>query len=89
MAVAEKTTVERTVTEEGFTLKLTVDEAETLVAVLARVGGSPDQSPRGNAESVLDALIAAGARTYYPQPQGHPVHLLRGFVAFDDYPAEV
>ncbi|GAB1326939.1 hypothetical protein [Streptomyces sennicomposti] len=35
MAVAEKTTVERVVTTDGFTLKLTVEEAETLVAVLA------------------------------------------------------
>jgi predicted RecB family endonuclease len=88
VATAEKTTVERVVTEEGFTLKLTVDEAETLVAVLSQVGGSPSRSPRGVAERVLETLVEAGARTYYPRPVGHPVNLARGSVRFDDYPAE-
>ncbi|MFD5161013.1 hypothetical protein ACFWMJ_23540 [Streptomyces hawaiiensis] len=88
MATAEKTTVERVVTEDGFTLKLTVDEAETLVAVLAQVAGSPTTSPRGLAEGVLKVLVESGVRTYWPRIAGHPANLTRGAVRFDDYPEE-
>ncbi|MFF9525393.1 hypothetical protein ACF1DV_25940 [Streptomyces achromogenes] len=86
MAVAEKTTVERVVTEDGFTLKLTVDEAETLVAVLARVGGSPHESPRGNAEAVMKALSGAGVRNYWVED--HPSDLASGSIQFADYGTE-
>lgn len=85
MAKAEKTTVERVVLEDGFTLKLTVDEAETLVAVLARVGGSPSVSPRGKSGDVLTALLDAGVRDYYPAADDHPVRLATGSVQFNDY----
>jgi hypothetical protein len=88
MAAAEKTTVERVVTEEGFTLKLTVNEAETLVAVLAQVGGDPVTSPRGLAEGVLTSLMGAGVRGYWPTKIDHPSSLTRGHITFMDYPAE-
>ncbi|WP_432157794.1 hypothetical protein [Streptomyces sp. bgisy153] len=89
MATAEKTTVERVVTETGgFVLKLTVDEAETLVAVLSQVGGDPTASPRGVAEHVLETLVESGVRTYWPRVAGHPANLARGSVRFDDYPEE-
>ncbi|MEV0444042.1 hypothetical protein AB0I84_18745 [Streptomyces spectabilis] len=88
MAIAEKHTVERVVTEESFALTLSVAEAETLVAVLAHVGGDPDESPRGKAESVLEALMATGVRTYYPSPADHPNALARGSVVFNDYETE-
>lgn len=86
MAVAEKTTVERVVTEAGFTLKLTVEEAETLVAVLARVGGSSAESPRGHAGDIIEALQAAGVRDYWVD--GHPSGLASGSIQFRDYPTE-
>ncbi|MEU0860642.1 hypothetical protein ABZ352_35545 [Streptomyces griseofuscus] len=86
MAVAEKTTVERVVTEDGFTLKLTVEEAETLVAVLSRVGGSPYTSPRKHAGAVLDALREAGTRAYWEDD--HPPDQATGSIQFDDYPVE-
>lgn len=86
MAVAEKTTIERVVTEDGFTLKLSVNEAEALVAVLARVGGSPTDSPRGDAKSVLRALQNAGSRDYLSE--GHPLRYLRGSMQFADYDEE-
>ncbi|MET9126930.1 hypothetical protein [Streptomyces sp. NPDC004528] len=85
MASAEQATVERVVTEKGFTLKLTVDEAETLVAVLARVGGSPSDSPRGLSEGVMDSLVSAGVRSHFPTSAGHPTNLARGSINFDDY----
>ncbi|MFE0326304.1 hypothetical protein ACFW08_05745 [Streptomyces sp. NPDC058960] len=88
MAAAEKTTIARVVMEDGFTLKLTVDEAETLVAVLACVGGSPDTSPRGLAEGVLKSLIDVGVRNYWPRLSDHPASLTRGSVQFNDYAAE-
>lgn len=86
MAQAEKTTVERVVIEEGFTLKLTVGEAEALVAVLAKVGGSPADSPRGDTENVLKALRAAGSRDYWSE--NHPLKYVRGSLQFADYNEE-
>jgi len=88
VATAEKITVERVVTEEGFVLKLTVDEAETLVTVLSRVGGNPIFSPRGKTEGVLSALIEAGAPNYWPNKPGRPSGLAEGTVQFRDYPEE-
>ncbi|MEU3986109.1 hypothetical protein AB0F77_39635 [Streptomyces sp. NPDC026672] len=88
MAHAEKTTAERVVKEAGFTLKLTVDEAEALVAVLAQVGGDRESSPRTHSEGVLEVLVDAGVRTYYPAGPGHPARLLRGVTIFDDYSEE-
>ncbi|MGV9546821.1 hypothetical protein [Streptomyces ardesiacus] len=74
------------VTESGFTLKLSIDEAEALVAVLANVGGSPTESPRGDVESVLKALQSAGSRDYWSD--GHPLKYLSGSMQFADYDEE-
>ncbi|KUF18838.1 hypothetical protein [Streptomyces silvensis] len=88
MATAEKSTVERVVTEEGFVLHLSTAEAETLVAVLAHVGGDPEESPRGDAERVLNALRDSGVRNFYPKHTDHPSRLAHGSITFDDYATE-
>jgi hypothetical protein len=41
-------------------LSLSKDEAATLAAILAYVGGSPSRSPRGHADSISSALREAG-----------------------------
>jgi hypothetical protein len=41
-------------------LSLSKDEAATLAAILAYVGGSPSRSPRGHADSISSALRDAG-----------------------------
>lgn len=42
--------------EERIVLELTREEAEAMQVVFARVGGSPDRSPRGRIENISDAL---------------------------------
>jgi hypothetical protein len=62
MAKIEQTTVIETVTTEvkrpAYILTLSQNEAETLVAVLDRVGGHMNGS-HGYADAVLEALIGA------------------------------
>jgi len=65
MAKAEKTKIERVITEEGVVLQLTMPEARALFAILWRVGGSPVTSPRGLADGIRNALTEAA--TGYPQ----------------------
>ena len=48
--------------QQVYKLTLTQDEAETLSVVLAKVGGDPDRTGRGNTEAIFDALEAAGVR---------------------------
>lgn len=49
-------------TFKEVTLTLTSEEAEALVSVLMRVGGTPTKSPRGNIESILEALRNLGVK---------------------------
>jgi hypothetical protein len=39
-----------------YVLELTEDEAKFLVGVLNRIGGSPENSPRGISDDILSAL---------------------------------
>lgn len=50
------------VVPETVTLTLTMNEAQTIADIFAKVGGSPDGSRRGYVEAVSDALLDAGVR---------------------------
>lgn len=56
MAKAEKTTVEKVVTEDGTVLTLNEAETRAVYAALLRVGGDPTESPRGLIDGVRDAI---------------------------------
>jgi hypothetical protein len=78
--------VEKTVLVEEeykeYVLRLTEDEAKTLVVILRRVGGSPDFI-RGDAERVLDALKSTiGNYTANEKEQ------LKGHLVFGDIEAK-
>jgi hypothetical protein len=68
MAKAEKTTiikrVIKTTEKPGITLTLSMPEASTLIAMAAKVGGNPDNSPRGWLNNIFAALQSAGAEGY-------------------------
>ncbi len=42
---------------ESLTLTLDEKELKTLVAILNRIGGCPDKSPRKHAGNILDAIM--------------------------------
>jgi hypothetical protein len=44
-----------------YTLTLSEEEVDTLIAVSARIGGSSHNSPRGHMDTIRNALTAAGA----------------------------
>jgi hypothetical protein len=44
---------------ESLTLTLNEQEAKTLVAILSRIGGCPDNSPRKHAANILEAIMCA------------------------------
>ncbi|MGW1673272.1 hypothetical protein [Streptomyces sp. NPDC002324] len=78
MAEAKRTIIEQEVTETkkvpAVTLTLTVEEAETLMAVGAKVGGDRYTSPRKHYEAVTKALRNAGVRDFTasgPHPYKH------------------
>lgn len=92
----ETRTVQKTITVEErvptITLTLSTDEAETLRAILCRISGSPDSSPREHTDFIDEALRDAGVRDW--ALAGHPHELVndeRNYsgILFDDYPAEV
>lgn len=58
MANSNKVTVEKVVTvkQEVVNLELSVDEAETLLFILHRIGGDPDTTPRGTIDNISSAL---------------------------------
>ncbi|MEU6704742.1 hypothetical protein [Streptomyces wuyuanensis] len=81
MAEAQKTT--RTVVEKTFTLTLSVDEAETLMAVGAKIAGDQVDSPRKHFEAIVRALGKAGARDFTASKyEEHPHRLLTGGLTF-------
>jgi hypothetical protein len=96
MAVAEKRVERRVIEDVTVTLKLSEDEARTLVAVLMLTAGSRKTSPREHVVNILDALRRAGATR--PDPFGgalatnkaferaDPSNLAEGMVRFRDYP---
>jgi hypothetical protein len=72
--MAEATTQVRTIREKTVNLTLSTDEAETLMAILAKVGGHRERSPRKHVEAVTVALSKAGLRPYHSA--SHPYSLL-------------
>jgi len=61
MAKATKVSAKTVVVEpEKFVLELSTDEAQMLVDVLNRVGGHPEKTDRGHADSVRLALERKG-----------------------------
>ncbi|MGI5196952.1 hypothetical protein ACQEVY_25535 [Streptomyces sp. CA-288835] len=68
MAEAAKTTVSKTIERvekvPAITLTVSIEEAETLMAVGAKIGGDPEHSPRKHYAAVTEALRDAGVRDY-------------------------
>lgn len=86
MAVAEVETVK--VVTVGYVLRLSEEEVDAMIAVFARIGGSPDNSPRKHTDAVKDALQLAGAPHFddtvaYNQHEDDMVH--RSGIRFTDY----
>jgi hypothetical protein len=79
--MAEATKSTKVVREDEFTLKLTTDEAETLTAILAKVGGDSKRTPRGHAETIAKALALAGVRNFTADGE-HPFKYLNGSLMF-------
>lgn len=44
---------------ESVTLNLSEDEVNTLIAIMARIGGSPTHSPRRHVSAISNALYKA------------------------------
>lgn len=79
MAEARKHVERKYVEETTITLTLDAVEAETVLAVLAKVGGDPELSTRQHSNAVLEALEGAGLR-YYGRPI---VNSLSGHLIFE------
>ncbi|MFF5371357.1 hypothetical protein [Streptomyces sp. NPDC013187] len=81
MAEAKRTIIEQEVTETkkvpAVTLTLTIEEAETLMAVGSRIAGDRYKSPRRHYESVVTALSKAGVRDF-TAGGAHPYKHLTG-----------
>lgn len=63
-------------------LTLTEGEADFLLAVLCKVGGSSEKSPRKYQERIQEALVTATGTTY-KDTDAYP--LSWGSIGFDDY----
>jgi hypothetical protein len=91
MATASTTNVKRTVTEKGIALILTDAEAETLLAIVTKVSGDLNDSPRKHTEAVYRALREAGVRDFVQPLLGivrwdeHPANYITGSLRFDKY----
>jgi hypothetical protein len=59
MATATKQS-ETVETITGVTLRLSLEEARTLAVLVAKVGGSPDHSPREHTNAISSALRGVG-----------------------------
>ncbi|QCX75697.1 hypothetical protein C9F11_10070 [Streptomyces sp. YIM 121038] len=82
MADAKRTTVMKLEEVEGVALTLTMEEVAVLRAVLGRVGGSVQRSPRKHVDAIrktLDEVVPS----FYPQ-EGDPTHLLTGTLRFSE-----
>jgi len=62
--------IQKPVTARRVTLELTVAEARTLVTVMTKIGGHPDTSLRGQADSVYNALVMQGLFSYEDEDMG-------------------
>lgn len=96
MASAEKRVERRVIEDMTVILKLDEDEARTLGAVLALVGGSRKTSPREHVVAILNALREARVLRGLGSPfemvstdvesGSHPSALAAGQIRFSDYP---
>lgn len=66
----------------GYTVRLSKDEADFLVDIFHRIGGSPDRSRRKISDSLNRALRGAGARG----TQGNDIE--RSIIFSDDKPKD-
>jgi hypothetical protein len=48
---------------ESVTIVIDKDELDTLMTILNRIGGSPDNSPRKHSDNILMALVDATKQT--------------------------
>ncbi|MER5883107.1 hypothetical protein ABT160_04705 [Streptomyces sp. NPDC001941] len=92
MAKARRTVTDQVVTETkrvpAVTLTLTIEEAETLIAVGSLVAGDAETSPRRHYEAITEALLKAGVRDFTASGS-HPFDYLKRShpgVAFRSYP---
>lgn len=67
-----------------YVLEMTKDEAETLRVVLANVDGSPDNSPRKNAQAIANELSANDID--YRSADAYKYLSGGGSIYFRDYP---
>ncbi|MGN7135821.1 hypothetical protein [Streptomyces pseudogriseolus] len=81
MAESKRTIIEQEVTETkrvpAVTLTLTIDEAETLMAVGAKIGGHREKSPRKHFDAIVSALGRAGVRDFTASGSHPYKHLSR------------
>ncbi|MFD7552992.1 hypothetical protein ACFV9E_00420 [Streptomyces sp. NPDC059835] len=92
MAEAKRTIIDQEIKKvekvPAISLTLTIEEAETLMAVLVKVAGSTTTSPRKHTNAILVSLEKAQVRDW--ESTGHPFSLLadrNGGLAFRDYGA--
>ncbi|MFB7782050.1 hypothetical protein ACFC1D_04935 [Streptomyces vinaceus] len=78
MAEAKRTIitqeVKKTEKVSAVALTITIEEAETLMAVLVKVAGSMIHSPRKHTDAILRSLESAAVRDW--ESTGHPFSLL-------------
>jgi hypothetical protein len=86
MAEAKRTTTTQEVvvkkTCEAVQLTLSVDEAQTLIDVLAKVGGDPARSRRFHSSTIYDALRRFGME--YTWAYDHSLCDCVGTLTFDN-----
>ncbi|WP_030386511.1 hypothetical protein [Streptomyces sp. NRRL S-241] len=90
MAEAKRTIIDQEVKKiekvPAISLTLTLEEAETVMAVLVKVAGSTTNSPRKHTNAVLTSLEKAHVRDW--ESPGHPFSLLArngAGLVFNDY----
>jgi hypothetical protein len=97
--MAKATTKSQQITTKSYVLELSEDEAHALAAVLTKVGGSQEDSPRKHTEAVHRALDAQGVsgfsdgstwgspfRQHVADLREHPAKLASGSLQFANYP---
>ncbi|ARX87905.1 hypothetical protein SMD44_07390 [Streptomyces alboflavus] len=82
MADAQRTTVMKLEEVDGVALALTMEEVAVLRAILSRVGGSVQRSPRKHADAIRKTLDEA-VPAFYPA-DGDPSYLLTGTLRFSE-----
>jgi len=90
MATATKQTVPPTPVVEvvkSITLVLSPAEAVTLAVITAKVGGSPDHSPREHASAIHEALYGVGIR--YAGSDEYASAVSNSQITFNNYPRKL